>query len=213
MAAAKLADTEKIRALAMAAQGREEPAPGEAALRYLEVEGQHIGVVVRQEGDPNVPTVVRSDERTWVVWLLHLRGDDGRFMVVMVNRLGELTGLQDVEVTDEIANTAVEFAREHHPDTEFAVQHAKGLRLVKPVSGDPGVCVRCRTNEPAVSDGNLLLAPEGPVCAGCLNLGEQLSWGEAALAVLRRARASRDKIEELENQLRSLRAEMRAGPS
>jgi hypothetical protein len=51
------------------------------------------------------------------------------------------------------------------------------------------------------------------VCSGCLNLSEQLSWGEAALEVLKRAQAEPEKIQEVENQLKALRAEMKAGPS
>lgn len=212
MAAAKLADSDTIRRLSALAQSRDDPAPGEDALRYLAPEGQHIGVVVREEGDPNLPAVVRKEARTWVVWLLQLRGDDGRFLSVMINELGQLAELPDVEVTDEVADTAVEFARECHADVEFAVERAKGLRLVSLVAGEPGLCVRCRTNEPAISDGNLLLAPEGPVCSGCLNLTEQIAWGEAALAALRRAGGSDAQVAEMERELSELRAQSRGGP-
>jgi hypothetical protein len=212
MAAARLADSDTMRRLAELSRSREDPAPDDEALAYLAEDGQHIGVVVRGEGDPNVPSLVRKDARTWVVWLLQLRGDDGRFLVVGVSRLGELAELEDVEVTDEVAETALEFARERHPDVEFEIQRAKGLRLVSLVSGEPGLCVRCRTNEPAVSEGNLLLAPEGPVCAGCLNLTEQLAWGEAALAALRRAGGSDAQIAEMERELEDLRAEAHGGP-
>ena len=212
MAAAKLTSTQTIRRLGESAKASEDPGPGDEALALLDEEADHIGVIVREEGEDGAPSEMAKDARVWIVWLLKMRGDDGRYMVAMVNRIDELSDVQDVEVTDEIAGTAVEFARESFEGVEFDVRRAKGLRLVSLVSGEPGLCVRCRTNEPAVTEGNLLLAPEGPVCSGCLNLSEQLSWGEAALAVLRRARASPEKILEVENQLKSLRAEMGAGP-
>ena len=212
MAAGKLTNTQTIRRLGKSAHASDEPAPNDDVLHLLDEEAEHIGVIVRVEGADGVPAPMERNSRVWTVWVLKMRGDDSRYMVTMVNRAHELTGLQDVEVTDEIATTAVEFAGECFEGVEFGVRRAKGLRLVSLVSGEPGVCVRCRTNEPAMTEGNLLLAPEGPVCSGCLNLSEQLSWGEAALAVLRKARASPDKILEVENQLESLRAEMRAGP-
>jgi len=212
MAAAKLTDTQTIRRLGQSAKASDDPAPGDQALSLLDEESDHIGVIVRVESEDGEPSEMVENARVWIVWLLKMRGDDGRYMVAMVSRVDEMTDMQDVEVTDEIATTAVEFARECFEDVNFGIRRARGLRLVSLVSGEPGLCVRCRTNEPAVTEGNLLLAPEGPVCSGCLNLSEQLSWGEAALAVLRRARASPDKILEVENQLESLRAEMRAGP-
>ena len=211
MAAAKLTSTQTIRRLGQSAKAAGDPVPSDEALSLLDEEAQHVGVIVRVEGDDGgqVPPAAR----VWIVWILKMSGDDSRYMVTMVNRNAELTDMQEVEVTDEIATTAVEFARETFEGISFEIRRAKGLRLVSLVSGEPGLCVRCRTNEPAMTEGNLLLAPEGPVCSGCLNLGEQLSWGEAALAVLRRARASPDKILEVENQLKTLRAELRAGPS
>lgn len=212
MAAAKLTDTQTIRLLGQSAKASETPAPGDEALFLLDEEADHVGVVVRVEGEDGTPSAAAKDSRVWIVWILKMRGDEGHYMVTMVNRADELTGMQDVEVTDEIAGTAVEFARESFEGVGFEVRRTKGLRLVSLVSGEPGLCVRCRTNEPAMTEGNLLLAPEGPVCSGCLNLSEQLSWGEAALAVLRRARASPDKILEVENQLESLRGQMGAGP-
>lgn len=213
MAAAKLTDTETIRRLGMRAQALGDPGPDEEVMLFLADGADHIGVVVRVEDRDGIPCSMANDARAWIVWLLQMRSDDGRYMVVMVSRGDDLTQMQDVEVTDEIAGTAVEFARECFPDVQFNVEKAKGLRLVSLVSGEPGLCVRCRTNQPAVTDGNLLLAPEGPVCAGCLNLTEQLSWGEAALAALRRAGGSPEQIAEIEDQLASLRAEMGAGPS
>jgi hypothetical protein len=214
MAAAKLTSTQTIRRLGQSAKASEDPAPGDEALLLLDEDADHIGVIVRIEDRDAAPSSeLAEDTRVWIVWLLKMRGDDGRYMVAMVNRAGEMTEAQDVEVTDEIAETAVEFARECFEGVEFEIRRAKGLRLVTLVSGEPGLCVRCRTNEPAMTEGNLLLAPEGPVCSGCLNLSEQLSWGEAALAVLRKARASPEKISEVESQLESLRAEKRAGPS
>lgn len=213
MAAAKLTNSETIRRLSLRAQALGDPGPGDEAMLYLADGADHIGVVVRVDDEDGVPAEMVKNARTWIVWLLQMRGDDGRYMAVMVNRADDLAQMQDVEVTDEIAETAVEFARECFEDLEFEVQKAKGLRLVSLVSGEPGLCVRCKTNEPAVSDGNLLLAPEGPVCAGCLNLTEQLSWGEAALAALRKAGGNPEQIAEMESQLASLRAEMRAGPS
>ena len=213
MAAGRLTGTHTIRLLAESAKAAEDPVPNDDVLALLDEEAEHIGVIVRVEGADGVPSAMTDDSRVWIVWVLKLRGDDSRYMVTMVNRAAELTKLKEVEVTDEVAATAVEFARECFEGLDFEVRRAKGLRLVSLVSGEPGLCVRCRTNEPAMTEGNLLLAPEGPVCSGCLNLGEQLSWGEAALAVLRRAGASPDKIREVEDQLKSLRAEMRAGPS
>jgi hypothetical protein len=214
MAAAKLTSTQTIRRLGQSAKAAGDPVPSDEVLSLLDEEAEHVGVIVRVEGDDDggqAPLV--EDARVWIVWILKMSGDESRYMVTMVNRNAELTDMQEVEVTDEIATTAVEFARETFEGISFEVRRAKGLRLVSLVSGEPGLCVRCRTNEPAMTEGNLLLAPEGPVCSGCLNLGEQLSWGEAALAVLRRARASPDKILEVENQLKTLRAELRAGPS
>ena len=213
MAAAKLTSTQTIRRLGQSAKAAGDPVPSDDALSLLDEEAEHVGVIVRVEGDDSGASQPVADARVWIVWILKMSGDDSRYMVTMVNRNGELTDMQEVEVTDEIATTAVEFARETFEGLSFEVRRAKGLRLVSLVSGEPGLCVRCRTNEPAMTEGNLLLAPEGPVCSGCLNLGEQLSWGEAALAVLRRARASPEKISEVENQLKTLRAEMRAGPS
>ena len=210
MAAGKMTGTETIRRLGASAKASEDPGPSDEILSLLDEAEDHIGVIVRVDGEAGAPS---GGARTWIVWLLKLRGDDGRYMVTMANGLDETTDLQDVEVTDEIADTAVEFARECFEDLEFEIRRAKGLRLVSLVSGEPGLCVRCRSNEPAVTEGNLLLAPEGPVCSGCLNLSEQLSWGEAALAVLRRARAAPDKIAEVESQLESLRAALRGGRS
>ena len=213
MAAAKLTSTQTIRRLGQSAKAAGDPVPSDDALSLLDEEAEHVGVIVRVEGDDGGASQPVADARVWIVWILKMSGDDSRYMVTMVNRNAELTDVQEVEVTDEIATTAVEFARETFEGLTFEIRRAKGLRLVSLVSGEPGLCVRCRTNEPAMTEGNLLLAPEGPVCSDCLNLGEQLSWGEAALAVLRRARASPDKILEVENQLKTLRAEMRAGPS
>ena len=212
MAAARLTGTYTIRRLAESAKATEDPAPNDDALSLLDEEADHVGVIVRVEDESGAASAMTDEARLWIVWILKMRGDDSRYMVPMVNRASELIELKEVEVTDEIAATAVEFARECYADREFEMRRAKGLRLVSLVSGEPGLCVRCRTNEPAMTEGNLLLAPEGPVCSGCLNLSEQLSWGEAALAVLRRARASPDKIQEVENQLKSLRAEKEAGP-
>ncbi len=213
MAAGRLTGTHTIRLLAQSAKASEDPVPNDDVLALLDEEAEHIGVIVRVEGADGAPSAMTDDSRVWIVWVLKIRGDDSRYMVTMVNRAAELAKLKEVEVTDEVAATAVEFARECFEDLDFEIRRAKGLRLVSLASGEPGLCVRCRTNEPAMTEGNLLLAPEGPVCSGCLNLGEQLSWGEAALAVLRRAGASPDKIREVEDQLKSLRAEMRAGPS
>ncbi len=212
MAAAKLTSTETIRRLGQSAKASDDPAPSDEVLSLLDEDADHIGVIVRVEGEDGDPSPKAEDARAWIVWLLKLRGDDGRYMVTMVSGPDDTARLQEVEVTDEIAGTAVEFARECFEGVEFDVRRAKGLRLVSLVSGEPGLCVRCKTNEPAMTEGNLLLAPEGPVCSGCLNLSEQLSWGEAALAVLRKARANPDKILEVENQLKSLREEMRGGP-
>lgn len=212
MAAGKLTSTQTIKRLGASAKAAGDPVPSDEALSLLDEEADHIGVLVRVEGDDDGGTQLAADARVWIVWILKMSGDDSRYMVTMVNRSDELTDMQEVEVTDEIATTAVEFARETFEGVEFEIRRAKGLRLVSLVSGEPGLCVRCRTNEPAMTEGNLLLAPEGPVCSGCLNLGEQLSWGEAALAVLRKARASPDKILEVENHIKSLRAEMQAGP-
>lgn len=213
MAAAKLTTSERIRRLGESAKAAQEPGPGDEALSLLDEEADHIGVIVRVEGEDGSSSEIPADARAWIVWLLKLRGDDGRYMVTMVSALDQTSDLTDVEVTDEIANTAVEFARECFEGVEFGIRRAKGLRLVSLVSGEPGLCVRCRTNEPAMTEGNLLLAPEGPVCSGCLNLSEQLSWGEAALAVLRRARATPEKIREVEEQLEGLRRELRGGPA
>ena len=212
MAAARLTSTETIRRLGESARAAGDPVPSDEALALLDEDAEHIGVIVRVDGDEEGGSRLGEGARLWIVWILKMSGDDSRYMVTMVNRDDELTDVQEVEVTDEIATTAVEFARECFEGVEFEIRRAKGLRLVSLVSGEPGLCVRCRTNEPAMTEGNLLLAPEGPVCSGCLNLSEQLSWGEAALAVLRRAGASPDKIREVEGQLKSLRAEMQAGP-
>ena len=212
MAAAKLTTTQTIRRLGGSAKAAGDPVPSDEALSLLDEEAEHIGVIVRVEGDDDGGSQLPEDARVWIVWILKMSGDDSRYMITMVNRNDQLTDMQEVEVDDEIATTAVEFARECFEGVEFEVRRAKGLRLVSLASGEPGLCVRCRTNEPAMTEGNLLLAPEGPVCSGCLNLSEQLSWGEAALAVLRRARASPDKILEVENHLKTLRAELRAGP-
>lgn len=212
MAAGRLTSTKTIRRLGESAKAAGNPVPSDEALSLLDEEAEHVGVIARVEGDEEGGSQLAEDARVWIVWILKMTGDDSRYMVTMVNRNDELTDVQEVEVTDEIATTAVEFAREAFEGITFEIRRAKGLRLVSLVSGEPGLCVRCRTNEPAMTEGNLLLAPEGPVCSGCLNLGEQLSWGEAALAVLRRARASPDKILEVENQLKSLRAELQAGP-
>lgn len=213
MAAGRLANTQTIRRLGYSAKASDAPAPSDEVLSLLDEDVDHIGVIVRVEDQDGAQSQMTDDARVWIVWLLKMSGDEGHYMVTMVNRFAEMGQVQEVEVTDEIAGTAVEFARECFEGVTFEVRRAKGLRLVSLVSGEPGLCVRCRTNEPAMTEGNLLLAPEGPVCAGCLNLTEQLSWGEAALAVLRRAHASPEKIREVENQLKSLRADLRAGPS
>lgn len=212
MAAAKLAGTETIRRLGESAKASEDPVPSEEALALLDEEAEHVGVIVRVEG-PASEAPPEGDTRVWVVWVLKMQGEDSHYMVTMTNRAAELNEVPDVEVTDDLANTAVDFARECYEGIGFEVRRAKGLRLVSLVSGEPGLCVRCRSNEPAMTEGNLLLAPEGPVCSGCLNLTEQLSWGEAALAVLRRAHASPEKIQEVEKQLETLREELKGGPS
>ena len=214
MAAAKLTTSETIRELAVRAEARDDPGPASEALRYLAPDAEHIGVVVRVEDEDATATQPAGDARAWVVWLLRMEGDGGRFMVLMVNAVSEISGIQDVEVTDEMAEMALEFAREEHGDLEFAVQRqAGGLRLVALVAGDPGLCVRCRTAEPAVAVGSLLLAPEGPVCAGCLNLAEQITWGEAALAALRKAGAHDEQIAAVEREVAELRAQVDAGPT
>jgi hypothetical protein len=214
VAAAKLADSRKIKELAARAEARGDPGPASKALRYLAQDGEHIGIVVRVEDEDGAPAQAVADARAWLVWLLQIKGDDGRFMVLMVSGVGELSGMRDVEVTDEFANVALEFAREDHVDLEFDVQgRAQGLRLVSLVAGEPGLCVRCRTSPPAVTDEHVLLAPEGPVCAGCLNLTEQITWGEAALAALRKAGAHDDQIAAVEREVAELRAQLDAGPT
>ncbi len=213
MATAKLTDSQNIRTLAQRAEARDDPGPASHALRYLAKDAEHVGVVVRVEhadglGEPT------GAARVWVVWLLQIKGDDGRFMVMMVSGLEEISDMRDVEVTDEVADMALDFAREDNEHVEFAVQQrAQGLRLVEPVAGDPGLCVRCRIAEPAVTGGNLLLAPEGPVCGGCLNLTEQITWGEAALEALRKAGAHAEQITAVEGEVAELRAQAEAGPT
>lgn len=213
MAAAKLTSSDTIRRLAQRAKAAEAAAPSDEVLALLDGEADHVGVIVRVEGEEGTASELKKGARVWIVWVLKLAGDDSRYMVTMANKFDDLGEMQEVEVTDEIANTAVEFASEAFEGVEFEIRRAKGLRLVSLVSGEPGLCVRCRTNEPAMTEGNLLLAPEGPVCSGCLNLAEQLSWGESALAVLKKARANPDKIIEVENQLKALREQMDTGPS
>lgn len=214
MATAKLADSQTIRQLGVRAEERDDPGPASDALRYLAQDGEHIGIVVRVDDGDGIAAEASDAPHAWVVWLLQIKGDDGRFMVMMVSGLGEISDMQDVEVTDEVADMALEFAREEYGEIEFNVQpRAEGLRLVSLVAGEPGLCVRCRTAEPAVTDGNVLLAPEGPVCQGCLNLTEQITWGEAALAALRKAGAHADQIEAVEREVAELRAQIKAGPA
>lgn len=209
MATAKLAGSGKVRELGVRAEGRDDIGPAAEALRYLAPDGEHIGIVVRVEDEDEA-----GQGQAWVVWVLQMSGDDGRFMVMMVSGLAELSDLQDVEVTDAVADMALEFAREEHGGIDFNVQlRAQGLRLVSLVAGEPGLCVRCRTSEPAVTDGNVLLAPEGPVCPGCLNLAEQITWGEAALAALRKAGAHDEQIASVEQEVAELRDQLDAGPT
>ena len=208
MAAAKLTHSRAIRRLAERAEARGDAGPGNEALQFLAEDGQHIGVVVRMEDEDGLPAEGADGARAWVVWLLQMRGDEGRFMAVMASSASELSGMQDVEVTDEIADTAVELARERHGEIEVAVQRASGLRLGSLVTDEAGLCVGCRTNEPATTDENVLLAPEGPVCAGCLSLTERLTWAEAVTAALRKAGGTADQIKGMERQLASLRAEI-----
>lgn len=209
MAAAKLADSRRIRDLGVRAEARDDPGPAAEALRHLVQDGEHVGIVVRVD-DEDGP----DGARAWVVWVLQMSGDDGRFMVMMVSGLAELSDMQDVEVTDALAEMALEFAREEHECMEFTVApRAQGLRLVSLVAGEPGLCVRCRISEPAVTDGNVLLAPEGPVCSGCLNLAEQITWAEAALAALRKAGAHDEQIASVEQEVAELRAQLDAGPA
>jgi hypothetical protein len=212
MAAAKIANSATLRKLIDRAETRGDRFPAPEALGLFPESGEHIGVVVRVEDTEALPAEAEGLARAWVVWLLQLTGDDGRYMVVMVSAVSEVYDLPDVEVTDDIARMAVEFARETHGEMEFSVQpRAQGLRLVRVVSGQPGLCVRCKSNAPAVTDDKLLLAPEGPVCAGCLNMSEQLKWGEAALRVLRNSGASREKIAEVQEQISQLRGQMGSG--
>jgi hypothetical protein len=213
MAAAKLANSKTIRGLIERAETRGDRFPAPEALPLLPERGEHIGVVVRVEDPATLPADAAGLARAWVVWLLQLTGDEGRYMVVMVSALTEVNDLPDVEVTDDIAGMAVEFARETHADMAFKI-HAptSGLRLVRVVSGQPGLCVRCKNNAPAVTEDKLLMAPEGPVCAGCLNQNEQLKWSEAALTVLRNAGASRERINEVEQKIAELRGRPSSGP-
>ncbi len=214
MASAKLTDSPTIRRLAEQAEARDDVGPAADALRHLSPDAEHVGIVVRVDDPDGAAGQDSADERVWVVWLLQMQGDEGRFMVMMVNARSELAEAQDVEVTDDLADMALEFAREEHGDLEFEMQpRPHGLRLVRLVSGDPGLCVRCRTSKPAVAGGNLLLAPEGPVCAGCLNLAEQITWGEAAIAALRNAGAHAEQIAAVEREVADLRAQAEAGPS
>ena len=213
MAAAKLTSSDTIRRLGQRAKAAEAAAPSDEVLALLDDDAEHVGVIVRVEREDGTPADLGKGARVWIVWVLKLADEDSRYMVTMANRFEELGDMQEVEVTDEIAGAAVEFASETFESVDFEIRRAKGLRLVSLVSGEPGLCVRCRTNEPAMTEGNLLLAPEGPVCSGCLNLAEQLSWGESALAILRKARASPDKIIEVENQLKALREQRGTGPS
>ncbi len=213
MATAKLTDSQTIRELGRRAEARDDPGPASDALRYLAQDAEHVGIVVRVEHDNGLGEPA-AEARAWVVWLLQIKGDDGRFMVMMVSGLEEMSDMRDVEVTDEVADMALDFAREDNEQVEFTVQpRAQGLRLVEPVAGEPGLCVRCRSSEPAVTGGNLLLAPEGPVCGGCLNLTEQITWGEAALEALRKAGAHAEQITAVEGEVSALRAQAEAGPT
>jgi hypothetical protein len=217
MATAKLADSPTIRRLGQGAEARDDPGPSADTLRHLADGAKHVGVVLRLEEPDTGETAgadAGGDTRAWVVWLLQLPGDEGRYMVMIVSTLTEMSGLEEVEVTDELADMALEFAREEFGGTEFAVQPGPGgLRLVSLAAGRPGLCVRCRTAEPATAVGYLLVAPEGPVCAGCLNLGEQITWGEAALEALRRAGAHAEQIAAVEREVAALRAQVDAGPA
>ena len=208
MASAKLTDSPTIRRLGKQAESRDDPGPASDALHLLSPDAQHLGIVVRVEDDDG------ATARVWIVWFLQMQGDEGRLMVMMVNTVSELAEAQEVEVTDEIADMALEFAREAYAALKFAAQpRPHGLRLVSLAAGDPGLCVRCRTSEPATAGGNLLLAPEGPVCAGCLNLSEQITWGEAAIAALRSAGAHAEQIAAVEREVAELRAQADAGPA
>jgi hypothetical protein len=212
MATAKLADSPTIRRLGQGAEARDDPGPAADTLRHLPDGVNHVGIVVRLE-EPEATDAAEGDTRAWVVWLLQLPGDEGRYMVMIVSTLPEMSGLADVEVTDELADMALEFAREEFAGIEFAVQPgSRGLRLVSLASGRPGLCVRCRTAQPASAVGYLLVAPEGPVCAGCLNLAEQITWGEAALEALRSAGAHAEQIAAVEREVADLRAQVDAGP-
>ena len=214
MAAAKLTDGPTLRRLGERAESRDDPGPASDALDLLSPDAEHVGIVVRVDEDDGATAQDSGEARVWVVWLLQMQGDEGRLMVMMVNTVSELSDVPEVEVTDEVADMAVEFAREEHGPLGFAVQpRSHGLRLVSLAAGEPGLCVRCRTSAPAVAGGNLLLAPEGPVCAGCLNLSEQITWGEAAIAALRNAGAHAEQIAAVEREVAELRAQADAGPS
>lgn len=213
MAGAKLANSQSLMRLIERAETRGDHFPAPEAIPLLPERGEHIGVVVRMEDVTALPAEAAGLARAWVVWLLQLKGDEGRYMVVMVSAQTELHDLPDVEVTEEVAAMAVDFARETHEDMEFEIQSpTAGLRLVRVVSGQPGLCVRCKNNAPAVTEDKLLMAPEGPVCAGCLNTAEQLRWSEAALTVLQNAGASRERIQEVQKQIAELRGRPSSGP-
>lgn len=206
MAAAKLANSRSLMSLIERAETRGDHFPAPEALPLLPERGEHIGVIVRTEDPSELPAEAEALARAWVVWLLQLQGDEGRYMVMMVSSLTEVDDLPDVEVTDEVAGMAVEFARETHGHLEFKIQSpTSGLRLVRVVSGQPGLCVRCKNNAPAVIEDKLLMSAAGPVCAGCLNVPEQLRWSEAALGVLKNAGASRERIAEVEQRIAELR--------
>src|SRR3712207_2911196 len=111
MAAARVTGSETIRLLAGSARASDHPAPSDEVLELLE-DTNHVGVIVRVEDENGAPSERLEDARAWLVWLLKLRGDDGRYMVTMVNGADELSRLQELEVTDEVATAAVEFARE-----------------------------------------------------------------------------------------------------
>lgn len=213
MAGAKLANSTTIRNLIQRSETRGERFPAPEALGLLPERGEHIGVVVRVEDPATLPAEAAGLARAWVVWLLQLTGDDGRYMVVIVSAVTEVDDLPDVEVTDDVAAMAIQFARETHPEMDFTIgSPTAGLRLVRIVSGKPGLCVRCKNNAPAVTEDKLLMAPEGPVCAGCLNVPEQLKWSEAALTVLRNSGATHEKIKEVERQIAELRGRPSSGP-
>jgi hypothetical protein len=103
---AKLATSDELRALNALAVEMDEVGASDEAMEQLDPEALHTGVCT---------AVDREHDRAWVVWFIRFRaGADTEFATVqIVSPLSRIAKLREVEVDDQVAESASELARSY----------------------------------------------------------------------------------------------------